>query len=434
VKVLLVSEFYPPALGGLELHVEALASALAARNHEVHVATLAPEARTSAEGVTVHVVASTLGAAGNYVDRNRPYHPPIADPRVSRGLARLLTSIGPDIIHAHGPMAASLPRRRRAPLVYTAHDYALVCVKRDLLNAADDICEGPALGRCLRCSAHHFGAARGTLMAAAHTRSPGSTGADAYIAVSDSVAAAIRPSVGEVRIIPTFVPDEAVGRDEHLDGLPDEPFVMFAGAPSHHKGLGVLLDLWRAPGGMPVPLVVAATDDRLTPPPGVVLLRLTRLQTMLAWRRATVAAVPSLWSDPCPTVAIEAMLAGTAVVASAVGGLPSLVPHERAGLCIPPGDPAALRESLAGLLADQARRERMGRYGQVWARQFLASRVVPRIEAIYEELVSRRSVGGVAGGGGSGGAYSAGGEVSVRTPMHAAARPSSTGTTAEGRR
>jgi glycogen(starch) synthase len=117
----------------------------------------------------------------------------------------------------------------------------------------------------------------------------------------------------------------------------------------------------------------------------------------MAWRRATVAVVPSLWSDPCPTVAIEAMLAGTPVVASAVGGLPFLVPHERAGVCIPPGDPVALRESLTRLLADEGRRQAMGRYGRVWARQFLGSRVVPRIEALYEELA-----GGPGAAGGSG--------------------------------
>jgi len=395
-----VSEFYPPVLGGLELHVEALATALVARGHEVHVATLAPQARTGDDGVTVHVLAGSLGAAANYVDRSRPYHPPVADPRVTRGLARLTATIAPDVIHAHGPMAASLPGRgQRPPLVYTAHDYALVCVKRSLLNASGDICEGPALARCVRCSADHFGPVRGSLMALAGTRTAGAIGADTYMAVSESVAAAIRPAVGAVRVVPNFVPDDADGHDEPVAGLPAGPFVMFAGAPSPHKGLHLLMDLWAGPG-MPVPLVVASTGGELTAPPGVTVLRLTRRQTMLAWRNATLAAVPSLWADPCPTVAIEAMLTGTPVVASAVGGLPFLVPHQRAGLCVAPGDPVSLRDALISLLADGGRREAMGRYGRHWARQFLASRVVPRIEAVYEELLVGHRVGasGTVGG------------------------------------
>ncbi len=202
---------------------------------------------------------------------------------------------------------------------------------------------------------------------------------------------------------------------------------MFAGAPSPHKGLGLLLDLWGAPGGMPVPLVVAATDAGTTPPPGVTMLRLTRPQTMLAWRRASVAVIPSLWPDPCPTVAIEAMLAGTPVVASAVGGLPSLVPHERAGVCVPPGDRDALREALIGLLADGGRRQAMGLYGRVWARQFLSSRVVPRIEAVYNEVVSGVGVDvGVDRRDGDR-------EAAVGPPARAAARPNRAGVMTERR-
>ena len=56
MRILLLSDFYPPVLGGVELQVQALARGLARRGHEVSVATVtvdAPGVRQD-EGVTVH--------------------------------------------------------------------------------------------------------------------------------------------------------------------------------------------------------------------------------------------------------------------------------------------------------------------------------------------------------------------------------------------
>ena len=57
MKVLLVSDFYPPAIGGLERHVARLARALSARGHDVAVATVGTRSNhmTSTEdGIVVH--------------------------------------------------------------------------------------------------------------------------------------------------------------------------------------------------------------------------------------------------------------------------------------------------------------------------------------------------------------------------------------------
>ncbi len=53
MKVLLVSDFYPPVRGGLEFHVDGLASELVNRGHQVHVATLTADATASNPGVQV---------------------------------------------------------------------------------------------------------------------------------------------------------------------------------------------------------------------------------------------------------------------------------------------------------------------------------------------------------------------------------------------
>ncbi len=80
--VLLVSEFYPPILGGVEIHVANLAAELADRGHEVHVATLAAPTGQELQGkIHVHRIESSAADwPWLHRDKSRPFHLPVPDP------------------------------------------------------------------------------------------------------------------------------------------------------------------------------------------------------------------------------------------------------------------------------------------------------------------------------------------------------------------
>jgi glycosyltransferase involved in cell wall biosynthesis len=82
-------------------------------------------------------------------------------------------------------------------------------------------------------------------------------------------------------------------------------------------------------------------------------------------------------------VALEAMAAGRAVVASRIGGLPEVVRDGETGLLVPPNDPVALAAALDALLADPALRSWLGGRAAAAAVEYRAGQVVPRIEAVY---------------------------------------------------
>ena len=122
-------------------------------------------------------------------------------------------------------------------------------------------------------------------------------------------------------------------------------------------------------------------------------LGITRDVTFLGWvpnselpqysRAAALSVIPSL-EEGFGIPAAEAMGCETAVVASDAGGLPEVVEHGVTGLIVPRGDSNALAAAIGDLLADPARRARMGQAGRERAlRLFDWDRSAEQFEQIY---------------------------------------------------
>lgn len=76
-----------------------------------------------------------------------------------------------------------------------------------------------------------------------------------------------------------------------------------------------------------------------------------------------IVVLPSL-TEGMPFTIIEAMAYGKPVVASAVGGIPEVVEHQKTGLLVPPKDPKRLAEALLKLVDDEQLRAQMGEAGR----------------------------------------------------------------------
>lgn len=84
---------------------------------------------------------------------------------------------------------------------------------------------------------------------------------------------------------------------------------------------------------------------------------------------------------------VEAMAMGRPVVASRVGGIPTVVEDGVTGVLVPPNDPDALARALQPLLADPERMRAMGRAGRArYEQQFTMDRVAREVESVYEEV------------------------------------------------
>ncbi len=400
MRILMLSQFYPPVLGGQERHVRDLAQALVGRGHEVEVATIATagDSGTTFDGeVPVHRLRTTAQRIPSlYTEAGRPHALPLPDPEVRAGIARLLVDGRFDVAHAHDWIVNSLlgpARRSGTPVLLTQHDYSHVCATKRMMRG-DLVCPGPAPVACMRCASAQYGpvVGPGVVLANVAGRRARRAHVAAFIPVSATVATRTAlVAYSHYEVIPNFVPDDILVDPASLDADRSGGPILFVGDVTRDKGVDVLFDAYRRLStSSPLVLVGRLLPDApVERPSGVELLGPVGPDEVLAhMRTAKIVVVPSIVLDACPTVVLEAMSAARPVVASSSGGITDLVEDGETGILVPPGDAAALARALDSLIDDPTRASAMGRKGLERVRLFTATAIAARVEGLYRQVAS----------------------------------------------
>ena len=398
MRIAMISEHASPLAvlggedaGGQNVHVAALAAALADRGHTVEVFTRRdapglPDVVEFHPGVeVVHVPAGPARPIGK--DSLPPFMPAFGS-----WLARRWRRPGnrPDVVHAHFWMSGTAALRARArtgvPVVQTFH--ALGVVKRRHQGAADTS-PPDRLAREEHLARH----------------------ADALVATcSDEVRELLElgASPDRIHIAPCGVDLQAFrpGPSPRLltMGRPLRRIVSISRLVER-KGVHTLVEA--LPQVPDAELVVGGGPDEreLDADPHVRALRAAAAEHGVADRvrfvgRVARADVPALmrsadvvavvpWYEPFGIVPLEAMACGVPVVGSAVGGLLDTVVDGVTGLLVPPRDPVATAAALRTVLGDDDLRHRLGRAAaERVADRFGWPRVAELTEAVYARLVS----------------------------------------------
>ncbi len=112
------------------------------------------------------------------------------------------------------------------------------------------------------------------------------------------------------------------------------------------------------------------------------------------FKTADVYCSPATGRESFGIVLLEAMAAGTAIVASDIHGYKGVVRRGREGLLVPPGKPKAIAAALAHLLSDDEAREAMARSGLERAQEFSWERVTAKVEDYYGFVIRRLAAQG----------------------------------------
>jgi len=387
-RVLMLSwEFPPQMVGGLSRHVYDLARYLVPAGWEVHVLTAEQEgapAYEQLEGVHVHRV---------------PVHKPdgcefehwvcqLNVAMIEAANALLAAGLRFALIHAHdwlvGQAGRALQAEHSLPLVVTIHatehgrNQGIHTELQQRIHAQEVQLTAEAQ-RVIVCSA-------------AMQRE-----AEQVLHVPTERLSVLPNGVDPAMLAPQPRTDHEGGQKTPW-ASPDERIVMFVGRLVHEKGVQTLLAaapaILAAHGD--VKFVIAGRGPALSSlqeqaqAVGVAervvfagfITDAARNQLFAA---AEAAVFPSLY-EPFGIVALEAMAAGTPVVAAEVGGLRDVVRHGENGLCVYANDPQSIAQQVIALLDDPALGQRLADTARAELARYDWRAIAEQTVAIYDRV------------------------------------------------
>jgi len=379
VRIAQVSPYSISSYGGVQAQVFGLARALSRRGHEVAV--VGP-----ASGAPVYggVEAVVVGPAVE-IEANGSVAPiSVAAISALRSL-RVLLERRFDVVHLHEPLVPgptmAILLSAKVPLVGTFHLSGSSASYRYLKPVVRRLVNRLSVRCCVSEEAR----------ATAETALGGSYEVLFNGVELDRFASARRRSKKDGDL-PQWqkspAPSSATG-----DQVSRWPVVAYVGRHEERKGIGVLIEAFSMLTGDEVTLRISgegpltadlkaatAADRRIR---WLGTLEDEEVASLIAG--ASVVCAPSLGGESFGVVLVEAMAAGTPVVASDIPGYRA-VAGGGAALLVPPGDPAALADALRQVLTDPSVASRLAEAGLERARQFSTDRLAEAYEEIYRGL------------------------------------------------
>jgi glycosyltransferase involved in cell wall biosynthesis len=369
VRILLLNDYGRP-IGGGEVMVDTIRDELRRRGHDARL--FASDAPVSSFATHAdYTCFGTTSRARGLVQT--------ANPWAAAALRRVMREFRPDVVHVTMFMTQLsplvMPLLRGVPTLLHAVWYRYVCPTGTKMLPTLEPCRFKAGMPCLTggCVPLYDWV---PLMAqhALVRRWSGVMGA--VTAVSD----AVRDRLVESGVAVDDVIPSPIQVRSPRPPLTDPPVVLFAGRLVPEKGADVLLRAFaRVHGELPgARLTIVGDGPRRS--------ALTALRHDLALDevveispqmprdalervadRAWVQVVPSVWDEPFGLSAAEAMMRGSAVIATGTGGLPNVVGEVDPMSLVPPRDDRALADSLLVFLRDRERCETAGAAGRASA-------------------------------------------------------------------
>ena len=172
-----------------------------------------------------------------------------------------------------------------------------------------------------------------------------------------------------------------------------KPKILFCGRLLYMKGIHVLLDAAQElVKKEDIHFVFAGQGDiktlsRILPEQTTFLGHVPYSQIDELYRSVDVFVLPS-FTESFPYTLLEAMASGLPVVASAVGGIPEMVEHEKTGLLISDLNPINLKMTLQRVLRDKRLARSLSANGRkLVEKEYTTSRMAASTKKIYGQVM-----------------------------------------------
>lgn len=428
MKVILVNKFHY-LKGGSETYYFGLAEGLKALGHEVHFFAMEGPDNIHCEDSDLFVSAKDYNGPTSLSQKVTAATSLIYSKEARDKFQALCERVHPDVVHmnlVHRQITLSILdapylKQHRIPVLFTSHDYILVCpnyVMLDGSGAVCDACLGGHFSNCLKRKCVKGSSAKSGMgmLEAEYLKMHGSyRKIDRVVAPSQFMRNKLIEGGFPTRQV---VYMQNFAKQEILDNAADDtdrtdrenPYFLFFGRLSSEKGVDVLVDAFiKALPSLPTKLrlVIAGdgperqnVEDRITAagPDASERIELVGFQNGADMQRyterASLAIASSRWRENMPYSIVEAFALGTPVIGTDIGGIPELVSEGQTGFICSPGDIKSLTQALlrgTALIQDRKAYATM----QENCRSYVLERCsqdkyINDLVALYQELIDSK--------------------------------------------
>lgn len=286
----------------------------------------------------------------------------------AKKLEQLILDEQPDIAHIHlmwgqiTPSIFPVLKKHHVPILFTVHDYRIVCPAYTFRDGRGQICEDCKGSHFYKCFTHDCckgsGLMSAVMAAEQYFRNAFFNPAkyiDGFIYVSDfarDIQEKYMPTVKNTPNITLYNFSTSIA--ESPKAMPKEKYFLFFGRLSYEKGVRTLLEAFKSLPGCQLKVAGTGPEEKALKE----FVRTFGMKNVefLGYRRgrelhdlvagAYFVIVPSEWYENNPMSIIEAYSVGTPVIGAKIGGIPEIVEEGNTGYRFISGDSRSLGSKI----------------------------------------------------------------------------------------
>ena len=301
---------------------------------------------------------------------------PFGSREVKKKFGRLIEDFKPEVVHLNNvhtqlsPVMAEIAHERGIRVVWTLHDYKLLCPRYDCLKGGKDICEecfsGDKSGcmkyKCMKGS--RLASMIGYREAVCWNRERLEQCTDLFICPSSFMAQKMIEGgfrAEKMKVLCNFIDVEKCRREDY----DKEDYYCYIGRLSHEKGVRTLIE---AANRLPYRLKIIGGGPLEAELKGIAKEQVEfvgykqwdEIKSLVG--RARFSVIPSEWYENNPLSVIEAQCLGTPVLGARIGGIPELIEEGHTGMTFVSRSVEDLSEKINRMFASKFDYENIAKF------------------------------------------------------------------------